>query len=58
MDKKKTIISTKLNQMATLLQIVEDLNKTSDCVDHEIYCATTLLKGLRTDVAEIVESVD
>ncbi len=58
MERRKTIISKKLNQMATLLQVMEDLTNTSDCVVHEMSCATALLKGLRTDVAALVENGD
>ncbi|CAH0531107.1 hypothetical protein [Vibrio hippocampi] len=56
MERKKTIISKKLNQMAALLEVMEDLTNTGDCVVHEMSCATALLKGLRIDVAALVEN--
>ncbi|MGY5706827.1 hypothetical protein ACXHRA_23380 [Vibrio antiquarius] len=52
------IISKKLNQMAALLEVMEDLTNTGDCVVHEMSCATALLKGLRTDVAALVDNGD
>lgn len=56
MERKKTIISKKLNQMAVLLEVMEDLTNTGDSVVHEMSCATALLKGLRIDVAALVEN--
>lgn len=54
MEKKK-IISKKLSQMAILFEVMDDLANTGDCVAHEISCATTLLKGLMTDIAALVD---
>lgn len=54
MDKKK-IISKKLGQMAILFEVIGDLAKTGDSVSYEISCATTLLKGLNTDIAALVD---
>ncbi|NAX32006.1 hypothetical protein CAG63_18335 [Vibrio sp. V37_P2S8PM304] len=56
MENNKKTISKKLNQMAAILQVVEDLNQSKDCVEKEVLCATVLLKGLRLDVSALVES--
>ncbi|MFZ6043680.1 hypothetical protein ACOV11_24675 [Vibrio natriegens] len=54
--KNKKIIRKKLNQMEVILELLGELNKTSDCVKSETDCATILLKGLRTDIEVLMES--
>lgn len=58
MEKRKKIISKKLCQMESLLQLIEDLARTSDSAIHEISCATTLLIGLRVEIAGLLEEGD
>lgn len=43
--------------MEVILELMGELNKTSDCVKAETDSATILLKGLRTDIEVLMESV-
>ena len=55
MDKKKNIVSKKLNQMEILLELIEDLTHSSDCIVNELSCATTLIKGIKSDISAALE---
>lgn len=56
MKGKNKKISEKMDQMDVLLSILDDLTKTSDGVAHEIMCVTTLLRGIKADIKDLLDS--
>ncbi|ELJ8564024.1 hypothetical protein DDM60_002711 [Vibrio cholerae] len=55
---KKTVVKKKMDQMMSLLELMDDLARSGDCVVHEMQCATVLLKGLHSEVAAHIEKGD
>lgn len=55
---KKTVVKKKMDQIMSLLELMDDLARTGDCVVHEMYCATVLLKGVHSDLSALIEKGD